>query len=109
MTQEEVATRLQTTADTVRNWENNRSSPAIQYMPKIIEFLGYIPFETQFEELGQKIRAYRQLLGLRQKDLARQLGVDPTTVRYLEKGKHKPGKRLARELAAFFSSSTGSF
>ncbi|UCF16678.1 MAG: transcriptional regulator [Phycisphaerales bacterium] len=106
MTQNEVATRLRTTADTVRNWEKNHSSPAIRYMPKIIEFLGYIPFEMQLENLGQKIRSYRQLLGLRQKDLARQLGVDRGTIGYLEKGKHKPGKRLERELAAFLSPAT---
>ncbi|UCE50529.1 MAG: helix-turn-helix transcriptional regulator [Phycisphaerales bacterium] len=76
MTQNEVATRLQSKADTVRNWEKNRSSPSIQYMPKIVEFLGYVPFKTQFENLGQKVRAYRHFLGLRQKDLANPLRVD---------------------------------
>ena len=80
MTQNEVATRLQSTADTVRNWKKNRLSQAIQYMPKIIEFLWYVPFEMQFENLGQKIRSYRQFLGLRQKDLARRSGVDADTI-----------------------------
>ncbi|TKJ32914.1 MAG: hypothetical protein CEE38_22085 [Planctomycetes bacterium B3_Pla] len=106
MTQKDVATKLQTTACTYRDWERNRRNPSFRYMPGIIEHLGYIPFDIQFANLGQKIRVYRQLLGLRQRDLARQLGVDPTTVGYLEKGKHKPAKRLARELAAFFSSAT---
>ena len=73
-------------------------------MPQIIEHLEYIPFDMQFENLGQKIRAYRQLLGLRQEDLAHQLGVDPTTLRHWEKGRHKPEERLLGELYAFFSS-----
>jgi transcriptional regulator with XRE-family HTH domain len=104
MTQEEVAAKLQTTVCTYRGWERNQRNPSFRYMPSIIEFLGYVPFDMQFEDLGQRIRAYRQILGLRQKDLARQLGVDPTTIRYLEKSKHKPGKRVARELDGFFSS-----
>ncbi|UCE46955.1 MAG: helix-turn-helix transcriptional regulator [Phycisphaerales bacterium] len=54
MTQNEVATRLQTTADTARNWEKDRSSPAIQFMPKIIEFLGYIPVEDNSKIWARK-------------------------------------------------------
>ena len=104
MTQKEVAAKLQTNACTYRDWERNQRNPSFRYMLKIIKFLGYIPFDMQFEDLGQRIRAYRQILGLRQKDLARQLAIDPTTIAYLEKGKHKPGKRVARELDGFFSS-----
>jgi DNA-binding XRE family transcriptional regulator len=75
-------------------------------MPRIIDFLGYILFDMQFEDPGQKICAYRQLLGLRQKDLALKIGVDATTVGYLERGEHKPTKRLARALDDYFLSGT---
>jgi transcriptional regulator with XRE-family HTH domain len=64
--------------------------------------MNYIPWDTSYKSLGEKIRAYRRLFGLRQEDLACQLGVDPSTVRYLEKNKHKPGKRLSKEITAFF-------
>ena len=72
-------------------------------MPRIVQFLGYVPFETEFENLGQKIRIYRKLMGLRQKDLARLLGIDPSTIGHWEKGKHKPERKLLKELAAFFA------
>jgi len=103
MTQKDVAAKLQTTVCTYRGWERNQRNPSFRYVPRIVKFLGYIPFDTEFENLGQKIRAYRQFMGLRQKDLARQLGVDPSTIHHWEKGKHKPERRLLKELAAFFA------
>jgi len=102
MTQKDVAAKLQTTVCTYRGWERNQRNPSCRYMPKIIKFLGYTPFDTEFEDLGQKIRAYRKLFGLRQKDLARLLGVDPGTIYHWEKGKHKPERRLLKVLATFF-------
>jgi len=29
----------------ILNWEKNRTYPVLEYMPRIIEFLGYVPFE----------------------------------------------------------------
>jgi DNA-binding XRE family transcriptional regulator len=87
-----------------RGWERNQRNPSFRYMPRIVQFLGYIPFDTELENLGQKIRAYRQFMGLRQKDLARLLGVNPNTIGHWEKGKHKPERRLFKELVAFSSS-----
>jgi DNA-binding XRE family transcriptional regulator len=46
-------------------------------MPRIIEFLGYVPYDAQAKTLGEQIIAYRKLLGLTQKELARRLGVGP--------------------------------
>ena len=103
MLQKEAAAKLQTTVCTYRGWERNQRIPSFRYIPRIVKFLGYIPFNTEFENLGQKIRAYRQFTGLRQKDLARLLGVDPNTIYHWEKGIHKPERRLLKELAAFFT------
>ncbi|UCE50781.1 MAG: helix-turn-helix transcriptional regulator [Phycisphaerales bacterium] len=44
--------------------------------------------------MGQKIRTYRQLLGIRRKDLARRLGVDRSTIGHLERSKHRPEKKV---------------
>lgn len=103
MLQKEIAAKLQTTVCTYRGWERNQRNPSHRYIPRIVQFLGYIPFDTEFENLGQKIHAYRQFTGLRQKDLACLLGVDPSTIYHWEKGKHKPERRLLKELAAFFA------
>jgi transcriptional regulator with XRE-family HTH domain len=90
MLQKEVAERFGTTVCTVRNWEKNRSTPSLPFIPSIIQFLGYVPYDTQTQDFGKKIAANRRLLGLSQKDLARLIGVDPSTIRLWEKGKHRP-------------------
>jgi transcriptional regulator with XRE-family HTH domain len=88
--QKEVAKHLQATVYTVRNWEKNRSNPSLPFIPKIIQFLGYVPYDTQTQDFGKKIATSRRLLGLSQKDLARLIGVDPCTIRSWEKSKHRP-------------------
>lgn len=49
----------------------------VHLIPRIIEFLGYIPFSGEGNRLGQRIVEMRRALGLRQEDLALQLRVDP--------------------------------
>ena len=88
--QKEVAKRLGVDTDSVTNWEKGRTSPRLQLMPRIIEFLRYKPFDDNSELLGDKIVAMRRRLGMHQKDLARQLGVDPSTLARWERGKGHP-------------------
>ena len=98
LTQKEVAQRLGADETSVWNWEKNRSSPALRFVPRIIEFLGYIPDDTKPENLGQRIVAFRRVRGLTQKELARRLGMDPSTIASWERGDHRPTKRLAQRL-----------
>ena len=60
--QKDVAARLGADQDSVWDWEKNRSSPALRFIPRIIEFLGYVPDDTRPEGLGQRIVAFRRLL-----------------------------------------------
>jgi len=98
LTQRDVAKRLGANEAPVWNWEKNRSSPALRFVPRIIEFLGYEPDDTKPETLGQRISAFRRLRGLTQKDLARRLGVDPSTVANWERGEHRPTGHLLQRL-----------
>jgi DNA-binding transcriptional regulator YiaG len=61
-------------------------------IPTIIKFLGYDPVSADAESLsfGQQIVRARQRLELSQKGLARQLGVDPTTLARWERGEREP-------------------
>jgi len=52
--QNEVAHILGVDTMTICNWENNRG-PAINMIPKIIQFLGYDPINKQFNTFGEKI------------------------------------------------------
>jgi DNA-binding XRE family transcriptional regulator len=41
--QRDVAEKLGVDKCSIYNWENNRSKPALEFMPTIITFLGYNP------------------------------------------------------------------
>ena len=71
-------------------------------MPKIIQFLGYVPFELSQETLSDKLMAYRKVHGLTQRTLAKLLSVDETTIRDWENGKHKPSKKLSERISMIF-------
>jgi DNA-binding transcriptional regulator YiaG len=65
--------------DTTRNWEVNRHAPAPWQWPRIIQFLGYVPFSTD-GTLPDQLKTHRRLHGLSQKKLAKLLGVNESTV-----------------------------
>ena len=83
------------TEDTISSWERCAHEPALEYMPKVIEFPGYVPFET-CKTLGERIRFYRMSLGLSQVDFARRLGVTHSTVRAWEKDRVKNVEKKIR-------------
>lgn len=90
--QKDVAVILGTVEESIYRWETNKNEPEIKYMPKIIEFLGYFPFEIDTATIGGQIKKYRYLHGLSQEHLANQLNIDKSTVFHFEKGKHNPKK-----------------
>jgi transcriptional regulator with XRE-family HTH domain len=79
---------------TVVNWEKGHASPRINHMPNVLKFLGFNPLQ-KCDTLAQRIVSHRTALGVTQKDFARQLGVDPSTLARWERGERKPyGKQL---------------
>ena len=99
--QKEVAQKLGVNEDSVCNWENNRTSPSLRFIPKIIEFLGYLPYDAQAKTLGERIVASRKRLGLSQKELARRLGVDPSTLGRWERDESQPLERHLENLVKY--------
>ncbi|MCW5976474.1 MAG: helix-turn-helix domain-containing protein [Bryobacteraceae bacterium] len=98
--QSEVAKRLGVTESCIWNWENNATTPAFQYWPPIIEFLGYNPVPEP-EELAGRLRWTRKGLGLSQVQLATRLGVDESTIAHWERGINRP-TGLYRKLVSKF-------
>ena len=79
-------------------WEANRTSPTLPFLPKIIEFLGYCPFDPGWTP-GERQIWIRRYLGLSQEAMARRLKVDPGTLAKWERGKKRPeGRSLIRLL-----------
>jgi transcriptional regulator with XRE-family HTH domain len=103
--QREVAEMLGVAESTICGWEVGRTSPQLRFIPRIITFLGYDPLdEVSHETLGERIVATRQRLGMTQRQLARALGVDPTTVGRWERGAGKPSRSLKERLEEFLRS-----
>jgi transcriptional regulator with XRE-family HTH domain len=90
--QKDVAKLLGVKECTITNWEKNHSQPTIHYLHKIIQFLGYIPFEITGISSGEKIKFYRTIRGISQKNLAREISIDPGTLSRWEKNIRKPYK-----------------
>jgi DNA-binding XRE family transcriptional regulator len=104
--QKDVAKICGVTEDCITNWENNRSIPQIQYFPHIIKFLGYLPFEVNLATFSGKLKAYRHINGLSQKQLGQLVGVDSGTVCSWELGDNQPHKKTLTKLETMFKENT---
>ena len=83
---------------TVVNWEKGYASPRINHMAKVVEFLGFNPLQ-KCDTLAQKIVSRRKARGLTQKEFARQLGVDPSTLARWERGERTPEAQFLARIA----------
>jgi transcriptional regulator with XRE-family HTH domain len=96
--QKQVAGHIGVDQTTITNWEGNTTLPAIRHIPAILGFLGYDPFPAA-QSFPERLAAARKRLGLSQRKLAEQLGVDPTTLRDWEAGRHRPTQKSLRVIA----------
>ena len=103
--QKDVARQLGVKTETVTNWEKNYTSRQLYLIPRIIAFLGYDPFEDDSDSLslGQRVVRTRQRRGMTQKDLARQLRVDPGTLALWEYGRRLPMPEIRAKLEKFIT------
>ncbi len=99
--QREVAARIGVTEATVWGWEHGRE-PELRSMPKIIEFLGYVPFECPDDPLG-KLRYFKRVNGLSFKRLGVLMGKDHEQLEDWFKEKYKPCKRNIESIVQFLS------
>ena len=104
--QSTVAEQIGVDTMTIHNWEGNKSSPAIRYIPAIVGLLGYSPFPPARTLPGQLARV-RKMLGMTQRNLAEALGVDPGTLQGWEAGQHEPVRKNGRLLESFLGNFTG--
>lgn len=102
--QREVAERLKVDETTIYLWESNRVKPSLSAIPKIIDFLGYMPFKVHADSLGKKILNFRLIHGLSQKKLASLLKIDQSSIGNWERGEHWPSKKLRNKLISLFTS-----
>ena len=102
--QKDVARIFESNSQTVTNWEKNNNYPSIEFIPRIIAFLGYVPFESiPRMSLGEKIKICRKIKGISQERLARLLGFDPSTVAQWERDDRLPSQPYLEALNAFLA------
>jgi transcriptional regulator with XRE-family HTH domain len=98
--QRDVAEQLGVDKTSVHNWEANNTKPDVQYMPAIIRFLGYNPL-PRGDGWAERLVNGRTAIGLSQKDAARELGVDPSTLARWERGEREPTGQFATRASRF--------
>jgi transcriptional regulator with XRE-family HTH domain len=102
--QDQVARQIMVDESTIVNWELNHTEPAVQHIPRIVEFLGYDRTSNREpESLGQRIRVKRRRLGLSLKELAKILGTDQSNLQGWEMGRHKPTRKSLALINKFLS------
>ena len=88
--QSDVARTIGVWTSTVNYWENNHFNPEVQYVPGIVEFLGYDPFGPPPASFPLQLKAARIASGLTRRQLAARIGVHPETVAEWERGEARP-------------------
>jgi transcriptional regulator with XRE-family HTH domain len=101
LTQIEVAEIIGVQEGTLWNWEHG-TEPELVHMPKIIEFLGYVPFECPEDPIG-KLRYYKRVNGLSYERLGKLMGRDPEQLTDWLSGRVRPCRRNKREIEKFLT------
>lgn len=97
--QRHVAERLGVSEASVWQWETNRTSPQVRFIPAVIAFLGENPYPKP-ATFAEWIRGSRRVLGFSRRRLAAELGVDESTVKRWEDGRGRPMAAFHAQLCA---------
>jgi len=97
--QKDVAIQIGVTASTVWNWEHGWTVD-LKYIPRVIEFLGYIPI-PQPDDMLERPAWYKQVHGLTLEQLGEEMGRDPEQLSDWLSGRHKPCRRNREEVERF--------
>jgi DNA-binding XRE family transcriptional regulator len=73
--QKNVADMIGVSECTIYIWEKGKSQPETKYMPEIIDFLGYVPFECPEDILG-RLAYFKRIKGLTFPGLGESMGRD---------------------------------
>jgi transcriptional regulator with XRE-family HTH domain len=98
--QREAAEQIGVCEPSIFNWESNRGTPEIRFMPAIIRFLDYNPLPEATTVAEQLVR-HRTALGLSRNKAAKELGVDAGTLARWERGGQEPAGELLRQVERF--------
>lgn len=85
------------------NWEQYGAIPTVTFLPAIVKFLGYCPYDPAWYP-GETLAMARHYRGITQEAMARLVAVDPGTLARWERNERRPlrlsQKRLEEVLMA---------
>jgi DNA-binding XRE family transcriptional regulator len=91
--QTDLAKQIGVDPESIGNWEDCSRLPRIKYIPALITFLGFYPFDHETDTLGGKFTRYKNEHGLSDRNLAKLLGLDEGTVVRWVRNKRVPAKK----------------
>lgn len=100
-----LAEQLGVDTSAIFDWEKHRRPPAAKHLPRLYAFLGYQP-EPEPQTFPQKVRHWRQTLGLSQIKLSEALGLNHSAVCDWENGT-PPTKESLDRLCSFLKAKLG--
>jgi DNA-binding XRE family transcriptional regulator len=107
--QVDLAKLLRVTETTIVHWEKHQTAIGYQYLPRIIDFLGYLPFTDTFEKtIGERIVLLRHIRGLTQEELAPELNASPSKMHRWETGVSYPPKHIVEAVDSLLHDATHS-
>ena len=83
------------------NWERGHTAPRINYMAGVTRFLGCNPFPSA-DTLAERLLNRRKAFGITQKEFAREIRVDPSTLARWERSDREPKGRFQQIVEALF-------
>ncbi len=93
----ELAAQIGVTKEAIHNWERHHAEPEVRHYSAVFGFLGYNPLPEP-KTLGQTVRKERMSRGWSVARLAKEAGVDPTTVTRMERGVRGMARRPAASI-----------
>jgi DNA-binding XRE family transcriptional regulator len=97
--QREVAEIIGVTESSIWNWEHG-TEPELQYNPKIIRFLGYIPFDRPDGTVG-RLAWYKRTNGLTLNELGQQMQRHPDQLQEWLSGTRIPFRKSQERIELF--------
>jgi DNA-binding XRE family transcriptional regulator len=102
LVQREVAEIISVTESSVWNWEHG-TEPELHYNPRIIKFLGYIPFDCPDDTVG-RLAWYKRSMGMNLDCLGGVMGRDPEQLSDWLSGRHYPFRKNREKIELFLES-----
>jgi transcriptional regulator with XRE-family HTH domain len=91
--QKATAQLIEVGVSSIEHWEAGIAEPQLRFLPPIIKFLKYVPdCCMDIPQLKSKIFLKRVKLGITQKEMAKRIGIDQSTLKRIERN----GKSMTR-------------